>query len=596
MEYRSQPLGKSSHFASRAHASVIAVGVVLGVLALRTAYLTVVQGEDYRQQARANLVRNTRIDAPRGNIYDRNNLPLATNRRAYSITYSRYRRSETEINETLRRLSELLDEDYLARKDEIMETRPAWTRHSLARRLSLADVVPIMERPDDFPGVRLHDDSVREYPLGPALAHITGFTGRITAEDVHLYQRPLYLPDDYVGRAGIERQYEAQLVGKPGRIRATRDARGALLDEPLISEEAAAGDDLVLAIDSAMQRAAIEGLGERTGSVVVMDLTNGDLLVLASTPVYDPARPGRQEIDGRPISQLHRAYRGTYAPASTFKLVSAAAILREGYTPDHRVHCDGSWQWPGWLRPFHCNVRSGHGALDLSSALKVSCNVYMYELAHAIGGDALMEEARAFGYASPTGIDMPGERAGQLHRAGSPPSGGELLNVSIGQGAILATPLQVATSFAVLASRDGLVPKPRVVSAFHPAGTDTRIEQETEFRETRPLLQRHREALLEGMWRAANEPGGTAYGGGTFPRSWEICGKTGTAENGRGGVDAWFATVFPRSNPRYVAVAHIEDADAGGGEAAVPLLRPIIGMLHGETPDEVEATTVAEAR
>ncbi|MDK2972096.1 MAG: penicillin-binding protein 2 [Candidatus Sumerlaeota bacterium] len=581
MEYRSQPLSHSRHFRRRALLSALFLACAFSVILGRVGYLTLVRGTEYADAANANLQSLRRIDAPRGNIYDRNGRPVALNRLAYSLTYSRYRRSDAEVHATLARLSGLLEEDLLAREDEILETRPTWTRHSLARRLTQSQIVPVLERPDDFEGVRLKDDYRREYPYGPAMALVAGSVGKITAEDVDDYQRPLYLPDDYVGRSGLEKQYEAHLVGKPGRERHKRDARGGLLEAPVIEQAAHPGDDLVLAIDAELQVRALELLGGNSGAAVIMDVRTGDVVVLAAAPTFDPNAPWLAEINGRPVSYLNRAYRGAYPPGSTFKLMTAAGALRHGWDAEHRVVCTGRTYWEDWPRPFYCDVRTGHGPLDLVHAIQVSCNATFYEMGKELGAENLLAEARRFGFGQPTGIDLPGERSGVVAANGVP--GGELLNLSIGQGAFTATPLQVAVAYAALANGGRLL-QPRVVTEIRgPDGVSSTVVPVRE-KGNVALSQSARETLTAGLFDAVNTPGGTAVRA-KFPIEWQVCGKTGTAENAQGTNDAWFACFLPRHAPEIAVVVLVENTDAHGGDAAAPIARDLIAAWWGDSQE-----------
>ncbi|MCB2156250.1 penicillin-binding protein 2 [bacterium] len=587
MEFRSQPLRQSPRFAFRKRASAVVLIAIAVVFVGRVAWLTTVQGDRYAEAAEDNLQSLRRLEAPRGNILDRNGEPLALNRKAYSITFSRYRLSRAEVAQSLRDLGELLDEDLSGRVDEIMETRPSWTRHRLARHLTQSQVVPILERPEDFLGMRVAADFQREYPHGSAMAPVLGFLGKIQPAEVEIYTRPLYLPDAYVGRMGLEAQYEDRLVGKPGRERLRRDARGRLLADPNVEQPARPGDDLVLTIDQQLQEFAFEKLGPDKGSVVVMDVGSGEVLALVSSPSFDPERPWLSEIADQPVSYLNRSVQGGYPPASTFKLVSASAALKANLSPTETRVCRGHYELPGWGRPYWCDARSGHGPTNLHHAIQWSCNAYFYEVAHEIGGDRILAAARDFGFGDVTGIDLPGERAGALMKDGKHPNDGETLNIAIGQGALIATPLQVAVAYAALANGGELV-RPRVVREIHPGDgrAAEMLPTRTNGRISLSTLERQR--LIAAFYDVVNAPGGTAYRVGFEPH-WEVCGKTGTAENGRGGLDAWFAAFYPRSAPRYVVITHLEEADAHGGEVAAPLARDIIAFQHGEYVEPTES-------
>lgn len=589
--YRSQPIAKSPSFDAKLRLTAVAVGLAFAIIALRVGYLTVIRGEHYAAAARDNPLAHRRLEAPRGNIVDRNGRVVATNRKAYALTFSRYGLSPQATYSTLQRLGDLTGEDLAARYDEIMETRPSWTRHRLARRLPLDVVVPVMERPDDFPGVRAASDFRREYPAGPALAPVIGYLGKIPPESVETYTRPVYLPDSEVGRAGLERLYEERLVGRPGTERRTLNARGRLLSDPEILRPARPGWDMVLTLDAELQAAAFDLLRDRKGAIIAMDARTGGLLALASAPSFDPERPWRGDAEGRDPSYLNRATRGTYPPGSTFKPVVALAMMAGGWNPHERIRCTGSVTAPGWGIVFRCNNHAGHGALDLGESIKHSCNVYFYEAAMRGGAGGFLAQARALGFGEPTGIDLPGERAGSVPAADPGARSGEALNLSIGQGALLVTPLQVARAYATLAN-GGTAVVPHVVAGWrHPDSGRT---------ETAPvpdaprvgLAPRDRAEVVNAMHGVANEPGGTAYSAG-FDPSWQVCGKTGTAENGRGGIDAWFAGFYPRSAPETVIIVVVEDADGHGGEVAAPMARSLIARLESAVPALPVTTAVA---
>lgn len=562
----------------RALVAMVVVGGVLAVMAGKLAWLTIAEGEDMRAAARDNIETERRIEAPRGNILDRAGRPLATNRKTYSLQYSRYRRAAADVTTTLARVDDLVDGPLGVTADVVIETRPSWTWHSLAKRLDEATVTPILERPADFPGVRVSEDYRREYLDDPIpTGAVVGYVGRIPAERAGEYDRARYLADAYVGRAGLERQYEALLAGHPGRQRLKRDARGRQLDDPEFEAPARPGDDLILALDAQWQAAAYAALGEHKGSVVIMEVTTGDVAVLATAPTFDPTAPGAKTLAGRPAEWIHRAVQGGYPPGSTFKLVTGSAAMRAGHSPATRITCDGSYNWPGWMRPFHCDLRSGHGALTLPEALKVSCNVSFFELGHDVGAEGLMGEARRWGFGTPTGIDLGGERAGRLAVVADAQPG-ELINASIGQGSLVATPLQVAVAYAALANGGTLI-VPRLAVATRTPGQNTLNPLPIQTHGRVEITAVARRALDEGFYRAANETGGTASRIG-FERAWQVCAKTGTAENSRGGVDAWLAAYWPRANPRWVAVAHVEDAPGHGGEVAGPIVRDLIRLIE----------------
>lgn len=559
--------------------------VIIGAQLVR---LGTVEQSRYESMATDNLETDVRLAAPRGNILDRAGRIVATNQRTWTVTYSPYRQSNEAAADVLARLQSLLGESMRLTPDAILAQTPRSQRVTIARRMSQDAVLPLIERPTEFPGVRLQEDFRREYAYPTTMALVVGHMGKIPEGRTSDFPAPRYRPDDEVGRAGLESALEPDLAGEPGLERLTRDARGRLLDEPTLMRPSHAGKDIVLTLDGEIQTLAYTQLGSEVGSIVVMDVQNGDLLVMASTPTFDSANPGLQMIDGRPVGYVNKVARGQFPPASTFKLIGASAAIRAGISPDETVDCTGSFMLEGWRRPFWCNVRTGHGHMTLAGALKVSCNDYFYELGQRLGPELLRAEAERFGYGRSTGFLL-SEASGNLPDV-QVLTPGELTNFSIGQGRFLATPLQVVRAVAAIANGSYL-PTPRVVLSKDGVPTEVAPGVAVDL----PLGARP--AILNGMRRAVNETGGTVYKA-HIPRAWGVVGKSGTAENSSGGVDAWFAGFFPEEAPRWAFVVQIEGADGHGGEIAGPIGREIIRAIlrsEGRITDGVEQP-VASAR
>lgn len=570
MEFRSQPLTKLGHYSASRNLLFAGFLIALSLMGMALLWNALFRHSHYRDRAEANLQQRKRLDYPRGNILDSNGVVLATNRKTYSVRYSPYGRKDSEARATLEQIGAIAGNPGPESIEKILATRPRWTRHLILDRVELAAVLPFLESPQLFPGIRVAEDYSRQYSHPIDFAHVIGYLSRIQQGEEDTFSRPRYLLDDLVGRAGIERQYQEQLAGHPGRERLHFDARGRALAEPELLEPSIPGADLDLALDSRLQSRAMRLLSGQTGSIILLDVHSGELPVLASRPVFDPQDPGAETVEGAPAGFVNLAIRGLYPPGSTFKIAGAAAALAEGIPASETIHCSGRHQVGGWLRPFHCAVRTGHGPTDLVDSLKESCNVYYYEVGERIGWDPVVRAARAFGFGEPTGVDLPGERAGQLS-ATEDPAIGERTNLIIGQGSMLASPLQVARAFAGLAT--GRLPVPHVVTRIDGKAVDHGQGRAV------PIPAAHRELIIEGLSRVVAAPGGTARKAELDPR-WEVCGKTGTAENGRGGIDAWFAGFFPRSAPRYAFVVHIVDADGHGGEIAGPIARELIAEVY----------------
>lgn len=583
MIFRSKPLSSLPGYRRNRSLLVIAGLVATAVILAQLLFLTVFRSSEYQERAQRNLLTNFRLESPRGNFFDRHGTVLATNRRSYSVTYSPWGQSDEEGRELLGRIDLLLGNLDSERIEEILATRPRWTRHGIARRVSQEALLPLLERPQAFPGVRISTDFSREYHSPLAFAHVIGYLGRIQPAEVERYVRPRYLPDDHVGRGSLERTLEDDLAGFPGRERQRRDARQRLLDEPEILENAIPGKDVWLTLDRRWQERAMELLEGQQGTIVVLDVRSGELAVIASRPTYDPRNVGLASVGGQEASFFNRAVRGGFPPGSTFKIVGAALALAEGFGHEHSIHCQGHFQPAGWNRTFWCNVRSGHGPADLTDSLKWSCNVYYYEMSQLVEPEKWLAMARAFGFGEPTGSDLPGESGGRLpHLAAS--QAGERVNFSIGQGGLTSTPLQVANAYAALAN-GGRLTIPHVVRHIGhtpPGDTAPRLRPGR-----LPLTASQIGRINNGLHKVVNEPGGTAWRAG-IPAEWGVVGKTGTAENARGGTDAWMAGFFPHDAPRYSFVVHLEEIDQHGGEAAAPVARDLIRTVLGLDRDEGE--------
>lgn len=590
MQYRSRPLRDFEHF-SRAKLLAWAVVVVcFSLLVAQLLRLTVFQHEKYLSQARENLYITKRLSYPRGNILDRDGVVLATNQKTYALTFNPYGMKDAAAREALGKLG--LDETELpeSRVDEILATRPRWTRHTLVSGVALERVLPMLERPNDFPGVRVETGFTREYAMPVEFAHVIGYTSAIQPNETKAYPRPRYLPDDRVGRTGLEQRYQDELAGNPGRERLKRDARGARLDDPELLASSEPGKNLYLTLDSRLQKKAMELLRGEKGTIILMEAQSGAVLAMASSPTYDPRNPAGEQTLGMPSGYMNLATRGGYAPGSTMKIVGAATMLRAGADPLRKIICDGDFHLPGWGRAFHCAVRSGHGSVTLADAIKESCNVYFYEAGSELGAEPLFAMAREFGFEEKTGIDLPGERAPKLCAVENP-GPGETTNLWIGQGSMLATPIQVARAYAGIAT--GSLPTPHVVAAIG-LSDDDRKEIVTPHRALN-VSAVDRAVIVDGLWRVLNERGGTAFKA-EIPRAWDVAGKTGTAENPQGSNDAWFAGFFPRANPTHVFVVHVESTDKHGGEVAGPIAKQMIdAFLHPVSDAQVAGAPMAVA-
>jgi len=536
----------------------------------RIASWTLFHQSYYQDLAKSNFIHPQRLDAPRGRIYSRDGHFLAVNRATYSISLSPFGVEKSELHNTIKYLEGVLGADFSQKEEEVYQLRPRWQRILLARNLSLETITPILEREWSLPGLRISSDFKRYYPAGSLAAHIGGYLGFIPQDKLKDYLDKGYERDDLVGMAGIEYSYEELLTGIPGREIVQRDARGRYC-ATLETEPSVPGHDLHLTLDLDFQKYAQSIMGSRNGVIIVTNTGNGDVFVMASAPSYDSNDPAASAASAEPVSFLNKAIQENYLPASTFKLVTAMGGLDAGLTPQSKFICEGYYYLPQWKRPFKCDTLSGHGEIDLYDAIKYSCNIYFYQSVQTMGATRFLEWALHFGYGARTGIDLPFEVPGSLPiQSVDSMVPGDLLNLSIGQGHISATPIQVLQSFCIFASGGRIIP-PHLLKYFVDAEGKRKdfIPGSWQL----PMRYEDRQAVLKGLIEVVNSPGGTAFHAG-FPPEWKAAGKTGTAER-KDKSDAWFVCFAPYDSPEIAVLVFIEEG-GGGGSTGAPLAKEIL--------------------
>jgi penicillin-binding protein 2 len=461
-------------------------------------------------------------------------------------------------------------------------------------------------------GIRLQPKAVREYPAPVVAPHVIGFLGNIPVEEVENWQTHGYTGDELVGRTGIEAWGEPYLAGQRGGVLTVITPKGQVV-ATLASRDAVPARSVYLTFEHEFQRKVEDLLGERKGSVVVMDVNTGRVLALATWPRFDPnvfaegidpiAWSALANDPARP--QLNRAIQGQYPPGSIFKMVTMGTIMeRGGVKPTQTYTCPGSWDKLGW--PMTCWLKSGHGTIDLVSALTASCDVTFYQVGYDLSFidiDALPSYARSFGLGQATGIgklpdgdwDPLGEASGLVpndtwKRAvyGEGWSTGDTVNLSIGQGFLLVTPLQMCRLTAALAN-GGTLYRPQIVSKVAAAGEQPEVLFEPERVGRLPITADTLAAIRTGMEGATTKPGGTAtHRFLEFP--YLVAGKTGTAQNEGELPHAWFVGYLPAENPEIAIVAMVENSGEGSTFAA-PLFRQVAEVYYGIAQEEPEAPT-----
>ncbi|MDI6771877.1 MAG: penicillin-binding protein 2 [bacterium] len=555
--------------------------IILLVFALiegRLWSLQAIDGGRYLELSEQNRLRDYKVPAPRGAIYDRGGHPMVTNRPAFTVSVLPMEVPDPQRLATgLAPILGVEREELLARL-EAGRARP-FEPVALHRDVPKSVVMAVEERRLDFPGVIVQAEPVREYLLGNLGTHALGYLGEITEEE--LRTRPEYRGGDLIGKSGVERTYDTHLRGENGRLRVEVDAAGRPV-RVLSRKSPRPGRSLVLNLNATLQEVAERGLRGRTGAVVVMDPRSGEVLALASAPTFDPglfsggispANWHRLTADRR-LPLMNRSVESTYEPGSVFKIVTGLAALGEGVARrDSRFECTGSLQLGRWI----FRDLAAHGTLNFIKGTAVSCNVMFWQLGRALGEDRLERYARALGLGRVTGIDLPGEAAGLVPSSGwkqrvwqEPWYPGDTLNMSIGQGFVLTTPVQIARMLGAVATGGKLV-RPRLARrVLAPDGTEVMVfGRETEDAPL-TLTPAALHALREGM-RAVVE-GGT--GAAAAVPGIAIAGKTGSAENPRGIPHAWFAGYAPIEGPALVVVVFVEHGRRGG-EVAAPIARAL---------------------
>ena len=555
---------------------VAVVAVLFAILLLRLFHLQILEGAGYAQAAEDNRIARKRLKAPRGLILDRDGEILARDRASYGILLTRGRRAVDSM--AVAALEEAVG--HPLRYDRGRRTL------RLKRDVDFRTVAIVEERLREDWALQVQIEPQRLYPHGPLTAHVIGYMGEL--QEAELGGGPHHVAGDYVGKTGLERDFEDSLRGLDGVAYVEVDAGQRIQNEhpfPDRDRPARPGGSLRLTLDLDLQRAAVEAMPDSlAGSVVALDVRTGAVRALVSYPSFDPnafvsfgAQADRVRLmrdPARPL--LNRAIRGRYPPGSTLKMVAAAAALERGLTDTLSTFppCYGSMSMGDVV--FRCASRRGHGELGLLEAMETSCNIYFYHLAQLLGIDAWHDYGRRLGLGSPTGIDLdPGEVSGQLpdRRFYADRQGwalGYLMNLVIGQGETLVTPLQVARYVAAIANGGYLV-TPHLHGRPPPA---QRIEGLSA-----PTLGIVRRA----MHRVVHGDRGT--GRSARIEGLAIAGKSGTAQGPNRDDDAWFVAFAPYQRPEIAVVAVVEGG-GGGGAVAAPVVRAVLEAWLADRADK----------
>ena len=576
-------------------AACLAMGVVFSAgllhLAVRLHEVQVETAADYRYASARQSIRRVRTGGVRGRIFDRRGAVLADNRKAVSLVCQPAAFQQRTWEGTAAKMRTAIDAVAAAIGRTVTPTDAVIRRHvdrllplpfTVWRNLSAAELARFCEREQDFPGFSVRDEDERVYPNGELAAHAIGWVGATVADAEPGDEKFYYIAPELHGKSGIEYQYDAFLSGVPGERKVRVDARGFAIREWSVVEERK-GPDLTLTLDAGLQRPVEGQLSGRRGACVVLDPRSGEILAFASAPTYDLNVVRRMEKyealsadPGKPL--LNRASGGAYAPGSTFKPVTALAALSLGFPETEEYACAGVFEL-GEMK-LHCARRWGHGALDLRHALMVSCNPFFCNLGLEIGTNALCATARECGLGEKTGIDLGVDMGGVV------PDGdwkmrmyhekwyqGDLAQMSIGQGMLLVSPLQMAVLAGAIGT--GYRVTPHLKAGFSPERRPLPFAEHAlrTVREGMRLVVAGEEDARGSGWRAAE--------GLAVP----VSGKTGTAEVGRGATrrkNTWFIAYAPSESPTVAVALVIESGESGGGTAA-PRVNAILRHVFGGT-------------
>ena len=601
-------------FLQRSLVAAFIVAAVMLLLAGRAFWLQVLRHDYYAELSQGNRARIEPLPPNRGIIYDRQGRVIAENTPAYQLEI--VRELAGDLDTTLAELAGfgLLEQDDLARVRQLVMSRRSFEAVPIRVQLDDEGVARYAVHRHELPGVSLVTRMARHYPYGALGAHALGYVGTISEDDLARLDKDRYFGTGVIGKTGIERAYEDELLGDSGFREVLVNAEGRLVEvqdgkaAQLRSRQPHAGRDLRLALDIDLQRVAEDAMAGRRGAVVAIDPSNGDVLVLASLPSFDPngfargiSRKDYLALTEDPDQPLfNRVLRGTYPPGSTIKPIMALAGLDyEVIRPQDRIFCPGHYSLPNSRHRYRDWKREGHGIVDMRSAVMQSCDIYFYRLANTLGIDRIHDIMTRIGFGAPTGIDIGGERGGIMPSPQWKKTAftghsqqvwfpGETVILGIGQGYWSATPLQLATATALLANR-GQHFRPRLVRALVDPATGA-VEERVP-RPLPPIELKDRdnwEVIVDAMVAVTSGPRGTAVRA-SRGASYSIAGKTGTAQVYSIGQTekydektvaerlrdhALFVAFAPAEAPKLVIAVLVENG-GHGSSAAAPIARAV---------------------
>lgn len=564
-------------------------------LVSRLYYLQIMQSDKYKTYSDSNRVRPFIIPPERGEIVDREGRSLAVNRNYFRVFFDK--RTKSDLNKSINNLSNLLKLDYQTKEnliDKIKKHKRVKEPVLLIKHAKWDQVAIIEANSAKLQGISVNMGQIRHYPMGEISPHLIGYLGYIKKNEIN--NNPLLKqPDFKIGKTGVERYHENYLRGLAGVKQMEVDAFGTPVRE-LSRKNSIPGKDLELSFDQELHELISVTLAGKSGSVVVMDVNNGEVVSMFSSPAFDPnlftyglsSNTWNTLLNDYEKPLINKSVANQYPPGSTFKALVALALLKEGIDPEKEVYCPGFFDLG--RRRFHCWKRYGHGKLNMHEAISHSCNVYFYTAAKKIGLAPILEVARKFGLGSSLGIELPNEKSGILpdnnwkqKRFGSTWRHGDTLNLSIGQGFLLATPLQLAVMTARIAT--GRQVQPTLIKTGVKKRNFAKMD----------TLKWHFSYIRKGMYDVINDKEGTAYSSRIENPAYNMAGKTGTSqviskkkllsmgdnltdeEKRKTQNHALFVGYAPFNKPRYCVSVIIEHG-GGGSTAAAPVAKDVLTL------------------
>lgn len=581
------------------------------------------QHEKFEEFAENNHLRTLALRAPRGVLFDRNGRVLVANR--YAFTVSLVREQTEDLDRSLRLFASIAGVDEKAVRETVYRHRhePKYRPIVLIEDASLAQIASVAAHKLELPDIVVERVPTRRYPDDEFAAHVFGYMGEVTEAQLARTEQPKLRMGAVVGQSGVEKTYNAILMGQDGARRVVVNSIGREI-RTVGEVEAVEGRRMQLTIDYDLQRAAEDAFKAAgySGASVILDPQTGEVLSYVSLPAYDPNafvagvdRATWESLNGDKLTPLqNRAIQGRYSPGSIFKLVVATAALEESIaTPDFKVQCNGGAYFYG--RYFQCHLKRGHGTLDMRHAIEQSCNVYFYTLGNMIGIDRLHKWATALGLGEMSGIDLPNEVQGLMPstawkkaRTGEKWYAGETISVSIGQGPVWVTPVSLAVMISTLANGSRRI-MPHLLRAVDVGDGWKRVPPPPTV-SMAGLKPETVEVLHDGLWLVVN---GAGTGGRGRIAGRDVAGKTGTAQviSLEGAKQAaqqtdvdlrdhgWFVFFAPRDNPEIAGVVFAEHAEHG--YLAAPIARHVIETYFAKKEDrplpmlEIPHARVADA-